>query len=267
MCASRLIYGIVAESHCPINLGQSDNRSACAFRPCIHGLPKEKTSKQTRMATSRVTNTPNQRLWIFDLDDTLHDASSQIFPVMNQAMTQYIMQALDIDEADACRLRRHYWRVYGATLKGLTRHHGVNPHHFLHATHHPLAIEEMVSRSRGLRHMLTQLPGRKVVFTNAPIRYALRVLNVLGIVDLFEHIFSVESTQFHPKPSVRGFRCILRRMRVSSRHCVMVEDNRQALKTARRIGIKTVLVSPLLHRPCYVGKRIVHINKLNRIKI
>lgn len=223
--------------------------------------------KQKSVTAIKANQKASQRVWIFDLDDTLHDASSQIFPVMNQAMTQYIMQTLDIDEVDACHLRRHYWRVYGATLKGLTRHHGVNPHHFLHATHHPLPIEEMVSRSRGLRHLLMQLPGRKVVFTNAPIRYALRVLNVLGIVDLFEHIFSVESTQFHPKPALRGFRRILRSMQVSARNCVMVEDNRQALKTARRIGIKTVLVSPLLHRPCYVGKRIAHISKLNRIRI
>ncbi|NBO10574.1 MAG: pyrimidine 5'-nucleotidase, partial [Methylophilaceae bacterium] len=31
----------------------------------------------------------SQRVWVFDLDDTLHDASSHIFPVMNKAMTQY----------------------------------------------------------------------------------------------------------------------------------------------------------------------------------
>jgi putative hydrolase of the HAD superfamily len=51
------------------------------------------------------------RIWVFDLDDTLHDASAHIFPVMNQAMTQYIMDHLDLNEEDAHALRRHYWRV------------------------------------------------------------------------------------------------------------------------------------------------------------
>ena len=49
------------------------------------------------------------------------------------------------------------------------------------------------------------LPQRKVVFTNAPQHYAYRVLYLLGIDDLFEEVFSVESSRFHPKPKVPRF--------------------------------------------------------------
>jgi putative hydrolase of the HAD superfamily len=72
-----------------------------------------------------------QRVWVFDLDDTLHNASAHIFPVMNSAMTQYIQNTLQLDNVAANALRQHYWKVYGATLKGLMRHHGTDPHHFL----------------------------------------------------------------------------------------------------------------------------------------
>jgi putative hydrolase of the HAD superfamily len=123
------------------------------------------------------------KIWIFDLDDTLHNASAHVFPVMNQAMTQYIMDTLSLDEAAAYRLRQHYWHIYGATLKGLMRHHGTDPYHFLLETHRFLNLPEMVLQVKRLRHMLHSLSGRKVVFTNAPRDYALRVLDILEITD------------------------------------------------------------------------------------
>ena len=62
--------------------------------------------------------------WIFDLDNTLHDARAHIFPQMDRAMTAYVQRALGLDEAAAGALRQEYWRRYGATLLGLMRHHG-----------------------------------------------------------------------------------------------------------------------------------------------
>lgn len=207
------------------------------------------------------------RVWVFDLDDTLHDASAHIFPVMNQAMTQYIMDHLALSEEDAHTLRRHYWRVYGATMKGLTRHHGIDPRHFLHITHQFPELEQMVVRSQRLRHCIQRLPGRKVVFTNAPMRYALRVLKLMGIEGLFDQIFSVESSRFHPKPSFRGFARMLDVIRAQPGDCVMLEDNPEALMTAKRLGMKTVLVSRRMHKPNYVDVRISNVLELTRTTI
>lgn len=209
------------------------------------------------------------RVWIFDLDDTLHDASSHIFPMMNRAMTHYIMDTLQLEEAAAFKLRQHYWRVYGATLKGLMRHHGghptyFSPYHFLQQTHALGDLESMVIQTRGLRSLIKRLPGRKVVFTNAPMSYALRVLKLLGIGDMFETVFSVESTRFHPKPSMRGFKQLLTTIKAKAADCVMLEDNLPALMTAKRMGMKTVYVSKHPRKPSYVNRRISSIMKLNR---
>lgn len=211
--------------------------------------------------------TKSSRVWVFDLDDTLHDASSHIFPVMNKAMTQYIMDTLTLDEHHAFKLRQHYWRIYGATLKGLMRHHAVNPHHFLSSTHDPLDIENMVLIRKKLRHMLNTLKGRKVIFTNAPMNYAIRVLNVLGIEDLFELVFSVESTQFHPKPSIRGFKQLLRTIKAKPSDCVMLEDNLAALMTAKRLGMKTVWISRALKKPNFVDLRMNNVLALTHSRI
>lgn len=209
----------------------------------------------------------SKRIWVFDLDDTLHNASAHIFPVMNRAMTQYIMDHLELDEPAAYQLRQHYWRVYGATLKGLMRHHGVDPYHFLHETHQLLTLPEMVLLTKRLRHLLQTLPGRKVIFTNAPRSYALRVLDLLGIGDCFELVFSVESARFHAKPSMRGFKILLRSIKAQASDCIMLEDNHAALMTAKKLGMKTILVSKTLSKPSYVDYRINGVLALTHLRL
>ncbi len=208
-----------------------------------------------------------KKIWIFDLDDTLHNASAHIFPVMNRAMTQYIMDSLQMEEHEAHALRQHYWRVYGATLKGLVRHHGTNPHHFLQETHRFDNLYEMVIQAKRLRHMLQSLSGRKLVFTNAPRDYAMRVLEILGIDDLFELVFSVESTQFHAKPSPRGFQRLLQTIHVKASDCIMLEDSSAALMTAKRLGMRTIWVSKKLHKPIFADYRIPSVLALTHIKL
>lgn len=207
------------------------------------------------------------RVWIFDLDDTLHNASAHIFPVMNRAMTQYIMDTLALDEPAAYKLRQHYWRIYGATLKGLMRHHGTDPYHFLLETHRLINLPEMVIQVKRLRHMLQSLSGRKVVFTNAPRDYAMRVLDLLGIGDCFELVFSVESTKFHAKPSQRGFQMLLKSIKAKASDCVMLEDNLPALMTAKRLGMKTIWVTKQLQKPNFVNYRLSTVLALTHIRL
>ena len=207
------------------------------------------------------------RVWIFDLDDTLHNASAHIFPVMNRAMTQYIQDTLALDETAAQQLRQHYWRIYGATLKGLMRHHGTDPYHFLLETHRLMDLPEMVIQTKRLRHMLQTLKGRKVIFTNAPKSYALRVLDLLGIGDLFELVFSVETVKFHAKPSVRGFKILLKTIKAKASDCVMLEDNLPALMTAKRLGMRTIWVTKKLHKPNFVDYRLQSVLALTHLKI
>jgi putative hydrolase of the HAD superfamily len=207
------------------------------------------------------------KVWIFDLDDTLHNASAHVFPVMNRTMTQYIMDNFEMDEPAAHSLRQHYWRVYGATLKGLMRHHGVDPYHFLNETHKLITLADMVLQTKRLRHMLQTLQGRKVIFTNAPRGYALRVLDLLGIGDCFELVFSVENTKFHAKPSVRGFQMLLKTLKTNPSNCVMLEDNLPALMTAKRLGMHTIWVTKKLQKPNFVDHRINSVLALTHLKL
>jgi putative hydrolase of the HAD superfamily len=207
------------------------------------------------------------KIWIFDLDDTLHNASAHIFPVMNRAMTQYIQDTLNLDESSAFALRQHYWHIYGATLKGLMRHHNVDASHFLKQTHAFIDLPNMVLEVKRLRHLLQSLKGRKCVFTNAPREYALRVLKLLNIADCFELIFSVESTKFHAKPSVRGFKILLKILNAKPSNCVMLEDNLSALMTAKRLGMRTIWISKKLLKPNFVNYRMHNVLALTHARL
>jgi putative hydrolase of the HAD superfamily len=205
------------------------------------------------------------RTWVFDLDNTLHNASPRIFPHINRAMTSYLQLHLGLDEAAAGSLRSHYWRRYGATLTGLMRHHDTDPRHFLHATHDLSEIGGMVSPEPGLRSTLHRLPGRKLVFSNSPAHYAHAVLDALGIADLFDDVFSIEHTDYRPKPDSHGFIKLFRKHRVRAGTCIMVEDTLANLKTAKRLGMSTIWLAHGARIPGYVDFSIRNLLQLPRL--
>jgi putative hydrolase of the HAD superfamily len=186
----------------------------------------------------------SRTVWLFDLDNTLHDASAAAFGPLNRSMTAYIERELGLSDAEADALRRRYWLRYGATLLGLVRHHGVHAHHFLHHTHLLPGLEE---RLRGHAHdfaAIARLRGTKIILTNAPAAYAERVLGALGVRRLFDAVIAIEQMQMfghlRPKPDARMLRRIAVRLRVPPSRCVLVEDTPGHLKAARRVGMTTV---------------------------
>ncbi len=221
-------------------------------------------------------------LWLFDLDNTLHDAGAQVFGDLKQAMRAYTQQALTVDAGEAERLNLHYWQRYGATLLGLVRHHGVDPGHFLHHTHRLPGLEQRVTGQRHDLAALRRLPGRKYILTNAPRAYALRVLAALGISALFDGVLAIEDMavfgQLRPKPDARMLRCMARRLGASPQRCVLVEDTLVHQKAARKVGMGTVWMQRYARRdpgavttaprwsmqPAYVDRRVRRLGQLLR---
>ncbi len=201
-------------------------------------------------------------VWLFDLDNTLHSADPHVFPHLNQSMTRYIVDLLGVDAQSASEVRQRYWRRYGTTLLGLMRNHDVDPHHFLRETHRFPDLPSMVIREPLLRSVLRRLPGRKFVFSNAPAHYARAALKLLRVADQFDDVFSIESTRFHPKPSIKGFRLLIQQHRLHAHRCVMVEDTLTNLRTAKRLGMKTVWVDRSARAPYYVDINIKHVSRL-----
>ncbi len=201
-----------------------------------------------------------RRVWLFDLDDTLHDASSAAMPGLHRSFGQYIQQHLGLTQQESDALRRRYWLRYGATLLGLVKHHGVDAAHFLHHTHLLPGLEAAV---RGHAHdfaALQRLRGRKFILTNAPRAYAERVIGALGIGRHFEALISIEDMrmfgELRPKPDARMLRTLLARLGVRASRCVLVEDTLQHQKAARRVGMATVWMQRWTHAAAKPGARL-----------
>ena len=202
------------------------------------------------------------RVWLFALDNTLHNATPHIFPHINRSMRDYIERHLGVDRYEATRIRQDYWVRYGATLLGLIRHHGTDPDHFLRETHQFPDLQRMVVFERPVIHALRRLPGRKIIFSNAPRHYAKAILDITGLGACFDAVYSVENVRYQPKPMLAGFRTLLRAERLDPRRCIMVEDSLANLVAAKRLGMKTVWVSTSYRRSPCVDQKITSVLEL-----
>jgi len=207
---------------------------------------------------------PSRRVWIFDLDNTLHDARAAIFPSMHAQMHAYLKRQYGLDDAGAEAMRRGFWQRYGTTLAGLMRHHGADPRRFLRETHQFPELEDMVVRENALRHALARLGGRKLVFSNAPRHYVEEVLRTLGVARHFDAVYTIESTRFRPKPELRGFQVLLRTHGIDAQRCALVDDSLANLRAAKRLGMSTVWVSRETRRARFVDLRVTSVTQLPR---
>lgn len=205
------------------------------------------------------------RVWIFDLDDTLHHATPTVFGHINRSMTSYVAAQLDISDYEASELRRHYWHRYGATLLGLMKHHGTDPRHFLWHTHQFDDLASLLRFEPALPAILRRLPGRKIVYSNSPQFYAQAVLRTIGISNAFDRIYSIEHARFKPKPQRAGFLRLLRDLALAPSRCVMVEDSAANLRVAKSLGMKCVWISRDRRHPAFVDVRIESVLDLPRV--
>jgi putative hydrolase of the HAD superfamily len=193
--------------------------------------------------------------WLFDLDNTLHNASHAIFPAINVNMNAFIAQVLakagtQSDAAAVNAARLAYLQRYGATLLGMVKHHQVKQGEFLHAAHRFDDLTSMIRAERGLARLLQRLPGRKILLTNAPRRYSHQVLRHLGLHRHFAKHVPIESMRVHgqlrPKPSRLMLRKLLAKERIAAHRCILVEDTVGHLKGAKSLGLHTVWVTQYL---------------------
>jgi putative hydrolase of the HAD superfamily len=191
-------------------------------------------------------------VWLFDLDNTLHNATPAIFPAITAKMNDFLARVLGegglpADAELVSRTRLMYWQRYGNTLAGMVKHHDIKAADFLRETHDIGDLAELVHGERGLTRLLRQLPGRKILFTNAPERYSRDVVRELGLRRHFSDHIAVENMRVHrqlrPKPSKLMLRRLLRKHGLAAHRCILVEDTLANLRSAKAMGLGTAWVT------------------------
>jgi putative hydrolase of the HAD superfamily len=180
--------------------------------------------------------------WLFDLDNTLYPLDSGLGALMEPRITVFVMETTGLPRDEAHALQKRYLAEDGLTLRGLMTHHDVDPDVY-HARFHDMPLEGLVVDER-LRAGLSRLPGRRLIFTNADAVHAARVLDHLGVADLFEDVFHIASSAFIPKPSAQAFQRIVEAHGIAPANTAFFEDAERNLAPAAALGMTTVLVGP-----------------------
>ena len=177
----------------------------------------------------------------FDLDDTLYPSSTGLWPAIKDRMNLYMIERLGIPESDVPFLREQYFKMYGTTLRGLEERHHVDKEDFL-AYVHDLPLQSFLQPNPIVREVIKSLPTRNLIFTNADVSHARRVLAVLELDDLFDAVVDVNAVSPYCKPMPESFAIAMDIAdEPDPRKCVMIDDLPRTTRAALNVGMASLL--------------------------
>ena len=182
-----------------------------------------------------------KKTWLFDLDNTIYSPKTKIFDQIDKRMKLFISKKLSVSEDEAFIIQKKFYKKYGTTLYGLMKHYKFNPDEFLDFVH-DIDLSKL-KKSSSLFEKIQSLPGTKIIYTNGEKNYAKRVLDSLGISDLFESIWDIKKSQFIPKPQINPLKDLIKENNFDISSCVYFEDIKKNLEPAHKLGITTIHIT------------------------
>lgn len=177
----------------------------------------------------------------FDLDDTLYPASTGLWPVFKNRMTDYMRERMGFPQADIPHLREKYFLEYGTTLRGLQANHQIDTEDFL-AYVHDVPLRDFLAPNPAQRRAIASLGTHNLVFTNADAPHARRVLAALELEDLFETIIDINTASPWCKPMPEAFAIAMQSAgEPDPLRCVMIDDLPRTVQAARELGLYGIL--------------------------
>lgn len=177
----------------------------------------------------------------FDLDDTLYPAKSGLWNGVRDRINLYMRERLGIPADQASALRQTYLEQYGTTLLGLHHHYQLDVGEFLDFVH-DLPLRDYIQPTPELRSILEALPARKFIFTNADVKHAQRVLNVLELDGCFDGVLDILEMWPNCKPMPATFEMVFKLAGgTHPEQCAMIDDLPRNTRAARQHGIFSIL--------------------------
>jgi pyrimidine 5'-nucleotidase len=177
----------------------------------------------------------------FDLDDTLYPNSTNLWKAIKDRMNLYMVERLGLPEQQVPAMREQYFKMYGTTLRGLQARHQVDTQDFL-AYVHEIPIETYLTPNPLQREIIASLPSRKLIFTNADVNHARRVLTAIQLDGLFEQIIDINAVAPYCKPMPEAF-AIAQELadEPDPRKCVLIDDLPRNTRAALEVGMPSIL--------------------------
>lgn len=181
---------------------------------------------------------------VFDMDGTLYASSAGVEQQIRPAMVATASQVLHIGIEESKKLLRKYRSEYKSSVLGLERYHGVDPFSFYVEVYSKIDIAKM-QPYEGLSSALHDLSKICPLFvlTNSNSSFADRVLSRLGILPIFESIYTVEDNNFIRKPNRVVYESLFSdKLKMKPDEVVIFDDIASSQEVASSMNCMTVLV-------------------------
>ncbi|KAN0131427.1 pyrimidine 5-nucleotidase [Lactarius tabidus] len=201
----------------------------------------------------------------FDIDNTLYSANAKIAEAMYVRIHDYFV-SLGLSDEEASTLNSQYYTQYGLALRGLQRHHGVDPMEFNEKCDGSLPLEEMLKPNPLVRRLLQDIDRSKCrvwALTNAYQTHAERVLQILGLRDQMEGVvfcdYRKEDVTCKPEPAF--YRQAMQQAGVTDpSKCLFVDDSSSNIEGAKLVGwIRCVHFRE-------VGHEVLHAKRIAKVQ-
>lgn len=160
---------------------------------------------------------------IFDLDNTLYPASSAMNDGITRRMLECVAEFFGCSMEKAVELRRERIVHFSTTLEWLRSEGLADIERFLAHVHPTNEADELLPQP-GLREFLQTIKIPISVLTNSPHEHADRVLEKLGIADLFTAVTDVRDAQFYGKPWPNSYLAALKKSDTDIQSTLFVDD-------------------------------------------
>ena len=182
----------------------------------------------------------NIKNWIFDLDNTLYSPEEEIFSQIDDRLTKFITDKFKINNEEAFNIQKKYFIEYGTTLSGLMKKNNIDTDEFLEFVH-DIELDNLKPHKK-LNKIISNLPGKKFIFTNGSKKHAQNVLKKLEMNVIFDDIYDIKDSNFIPKPNMEAYTTFINKMGIDVNKSIMFEDIARNLQPAKELGIISVLI-------------------------
>lgn len=183
----------------------------------------------------------NEAIVWLDIDNTLYKRSTRIADLMAERIRDYFF-GMGLSEEEAKTLHLTYYKTYGLAIRGLVKHHQIDPLDYDRKCDASLPLEDILRPDPQIKQLLTDIDRTRVrvfAMTNAYKYHADRVLRLLELDDQVEGIVYCDYAvpDFTCKPELDYYRAALLVVdaKPGTRH-YFVDDSSLNIVAAKEVG-------------------------------